>query len=74
MGQKKHIIWDEQPLGEMSDSALAKRLGVAQASVRYQRMKRGIERVAASEEFGGFSDRVPTFDDYERLRDYEGRP
>ena len=36
------IDWDSQPLGEISDAEIARRLGVSQPSVYEQRTKRGI--------------------------------
>jgi hypothetical protein len=38
------IDWDEQPLGEMTDVALAERLGVHPKSVFTARVSRGIPR------------------------------
>ena len=34
--------WNRQPLGKISDSALAKRLGVSKTAVRKARIARGI--------------------------------
>lgn len=39
---RKFIDWDEQPLGEMTDAAIAKKTGVTRENVRQQRAKRGI--------------------------------
>lgn len=38
----KRVLWDRQPLGEMSDVALARQLGLTSAAVRKARLKRGI--------------------------------
>jgi hypothetical protein len=42
----KGIDWDKQPLGQMSDQDLAKRLGVFFTAVHKQRRKRGIPSFA----------------------------
>ena len=41
----KGIDWDQQPLGQMSDVTLSKKLGVTSAAVRKARIKRGISTV-----------------------------
>jgi hypothetical protein len=41
------INWDAQPLGRMTDGALAKRLGVARATVYGARTFRGIKPAVA---------------------------
>jgi hypothetical protein len=43
-GQRAGIKWDTQPLGEIPDHVLAKRLGVDQKSVESARQVRGIPR------------------------------
>ena len=43
MGAKSDINWDAQPLGEVSDVVLARRLGVTPGPVGIQRRKRGID-------------------------------
>lgn len=40
----KGITWDEQPLGQISDTILAKRLGVDRTAVTAARNRRGIPR------------------------------
>ena len=42
MGEAVIIDWDNQPIGQMPDYALAKRLRVCLATVQYQRQKRGL--------------------------------
>ena len=42
MAQRLEINWDDQPLGEVDDYALAKTLGVRRSSVWYQRQRRCI--------------------------------
>lgn len=43
-GSGQHgIDWDQQPLGEMSDSSLARMLGLSSVSIRKARIKRKIE-------------------------------
>jgi len=41
------INWDEQPLGNVNDSELARQLGVTPGSVRQARIRRGIPRATA---------------------------
>lgn len=43
MAASKGIKWDEQPLGQMSDKDLAKRLQVSPEAVRMARVSRGIQ-------------------------------
>lgn len=40
--RKKNIDWDKQPLGEIPDTQLARKLGVVAGTIRYARLKRGI--------------------------------
>ncbi len=42
------VNWDEQPLGERSDAALGRELGVSPDTVRWARRRRGIELTAAA--------------------------
>jgi Trp operon repressor len=42
MATKKNIAWDKQPLGKVTDSVLADKLGVCRESVWCARTKRGI--------------------------------
>jgi len=42
MPRKQIVDWDEQPLGEVPDVEIARRLGVHYSSVQAQRRKRGI--------------------------------
>lgn len=44
------IDWDRQPLGKMTDNALARRLGVAQATVWKARTQREIAKFGAEQE------------------------
>jgi superfamily II DNA or RNA helicase len=43
----KGIDWDSQPLGQISDAQLAKRIGISRAVVSAQRQKRGIPAFVA---------------------------
>ena len=40
--KRRNINWDNQPLGEMFDPVIAKRLGVNTTTVRRARVRRGI--------------------------------
>jgi 5-methylcytosine-specific restriction endonuclease McrA len=43
-GKRTHIWWDDQPLGEMADTALAEKIGVTPSTVGSHRRARGIPR------------------------------
>lgn len=47
MGPRLDIDWDSMPLGETSDSELARKLGCSTCVVRRQRTKRGIKAFAS---------------------------
>jgi hypothetical protein len=48
MAAKKGINWDEQPLGEVYDKELARKLNIDSSSVVNARIRRGIKRKSPS--------------------------
>lgn len=62
---KTGINWDEQPLGEVLDCELARRLGVHQTTVLYHRKRRGIPAAQRQQQ--------PTFEGFCRLEKARGR-
>ena len=65
MNKKHDIDWDTQPLGEMTDLALATRLGVCRSTVWEQRAKRKIPASQPSRQIPW--DEQPLGEDFDRV-------